>query len=55
MSVERDTRRYSRRNAHKAMLVVWKQGTPVCTYFSMFRKSRCEHALLFETWLRAEV
>ena len=27
MSVERDTRRYPRRNAHKAMLVVWKQGT----------------------------
>ena len=28
MSVERDTRRYPRRNAHKAMLVVWKAGDP---------------------------
>jgi hypothetical protein len=27
MSVEHDIRRYPRRNAHKAMLVVWKQGT----------------------------
>jgi hypothetical protein len=27
MSVERDTRRHPRRNAHKAMMVVWKQGS----------------------------
>jgi hypothetical protein len=27
MSVEHDTRRYPRRNAQKAVLVVWKQGT----------------------------
>lgn len=27
MTVERETRRYPRRNAHKAMLVVWKKGS----------------------------
>ena len=27
MTVERETRRYPRRNAHKAMQVVWKRGS----------------------------
>jgi hypothetical protein len=27
MTVERETRRYPRRNAHKATLVVWKKGS----------------------------
>jgi hypothetical protein len=27
MTVERETRGYPRRNAHKAMLVVWKKGS----------------------------
>ena len=27
MTVERETRRYTRRNAHKATLVVWRKGS----------------------------
>jgi hypothetical protein len=79
MTVERETRRYPRSNAHKAMLVVrgaqntfpaWKtwdlaaylsaHNSPhrrelVYSYFSMFRKVRCEGAPSLEICLRAEV
>ena len=30
MTVERETRRYPRSNAHKAMLVIWKKGSQKC-------------------------